>query len=842
MTIKNITTIIIFTILIFTSLVVHAEWFFRGTANNWDASQLNSISDNDYRICQTFLNGDGTGGPRFKIDRDGDWSESYPSSDFIVDANKIYEITFNTLSHSIDILEVLDCTGTDPNYVSNFSSLNFRGTANSWGATEMSLVADNTWELIVNFDGQDDQRFKFDVTGDWVQNYGDNNLDGVLESFGNDILTDIIGEYTIQVNDSTLIYSQSVVDNCQNNCNQEPVKKLGAIFEPNQTTFSIWSPDSTDVNLSLDGQTFNMIDVDDFEGYTDVYQIKVAGNHHLKKYNFQINGITVRDPYGKMVEPNTNNNIVMDMSQTVLANGWVATPILNEREDAIIYEIHIRDLSVHPESGISNQNKGKFAGMVETGTTLNGVSTGIDHLIELGVTHVQILPFYDFSTCSDVNDNSCFNWGYDPRNFNVPEEHYSKTPFDYENRVVELKEMINEFHKVGLRVIMDVVYNHTFDKLVFESISSQYYTETDLSGTGNSIDANVPMVGRMIQDSLEYWVQEYNIDGFRFDLIGIFDYDEVERWADNLNTKFPEKNLLLYGEPWNGFAGDVRVNERVRLGTIGRIHQSHVGVFNPKYREALKGQNDNGNCNPGDCFAFNSDPDDWRVEVGSRGAIRFSQNADTIIDTWDPMFAMDPEQSINYVSAHDNLTLRDKIFLWADNNGISRSDSYLRRIQMFANGIILTSQGIPFLHAGVEMLRDKQGEHNSYQSPDSINQINWNWKIDNSDVFEYYKDAIALRKSHPGFRLNTWDEINDNVITTRPQDGVVINRINSGANGDDWSEIIVIYNSANNYTYTLPSGSWKVAMEKSDPNAGNGRVVTGSIVAEGTAVTVVYKE
>ncbi len=585
-----------------------------------------------------------------------------------------------------------------------------------------------------------------------------------------------------------------------------------------------------------------MVRVNNANGYTDVYQVSVMGDHHLKPYNFQVNGITVRDPYGKMAEPNTDNNIVMDMSTTVLANGWAARPALAEREDAIIYEVHVRDFTIAPEAGVSAEKRGKYMGMVEAGSTHNGVSTGVDHLKELGVTHVQIMPTYDFGSCPDVNDTSCYNWGYDPRNYNVPEERYSQTPFDYVNRVQEFKQMIDAFHQAGLRVILDVVYNHTYAMEMFEHISMQYYTDTDLSGTGNSIDANVPMVARMIQDSLEYWVREYNIDGFRFDLIGIFDYDEVGNWGTHLNTTFPDRNLLIYGEPWNGFAADPRELDRVRLGTIGRIHDAHVGVFNPKYREAIKGQNDNGQCNTGDCFAYNNNADMWRIEVGSRGAIRASHNANTPIDTWDPMFAMDPEQSINYVSAHDNLTLRDKTLLWADLNGVSRSSSYLRRIQQFANGIVLTSQGIPFLHGGVEMMRDKQEDHNSYKSPDSINQYYWDWKIDNADILEYYKDVIALRNTHPGFRLNTWQEVNDNVVSNRPRYGVLVNHINAAANGDSWSDIIVIYNSADDYTYTLPAGDWKVAMEKSDPTAGNGRVVSSVVVAEGTAVTVLYKD
>ncbi|MCX2836158.1 type I pullulanase [Microbulbifer thermotolerans] len=723
---------LIITGLLLCSAQASADWYFRGTPNGWGAEEMEFVGGNEYRTCQSFAGGDGYSGPRFKIDRYANWQESYPSSDYGVDANRHYQITFYSDSKSVLVEEVSDC-----------------------------------------------------------------NIH---------------------------------------------VETLGASYSPSETTFALWSPDHSNVQLVLDGQNYTMGRVPDANGMTDIYAVTVSGDWKLKPYYFVVNGVAVRDPYGKMVEPNTNNNIVMDLDSTDLPGGWSQRPALAEREDAVIYEVHVRDFTIAAESGVSANKRGKFLGMVEGGTSFNGVTTGIDHLKELGVTHVQLMPVYDFNACADSTDTDCYSWGYDPRNFNVPEERYSLTPFDYENRVREFKQMVDEFHKAGIRVIMDVVYNHTYSKEVFEPISSSYYTETDLSGTGNSIDANVPMVSRMIRDSLEYWVDEYNIDGFRFDLIGIFDYDEVEDWASHLNSKFPDRNLLIYGEPWNGYASDPRELERVRLGTIGRIYESHTGVFNPKFREAIKGQNDNGGCNSGDCFAFNSGPDTWRIEVGSRGGIRYTKNKDTLIDTWDPMFAMDPEQSINYVSAHDNLTLRDKILQWADLNGVSRSAPYLRRIQQFANGIVLTSQGIPFLHGGVELMRDKQGDHNSYDSPDSINQYYWQWKIDNADIFAYYKDVIALRRAHPAFRLTSWDAVNQYVTSSRPRYGVVVNHIDGAAVGDSWSEIIVIYNSADNYTYSLPSGEWKVAMEKSDPAKGNGRVVSGSVVAEGTAVTVLYRD
>jgi pullulanase len=362
---------------------------------------------------------------------------------------------------------------------------------------------------------------------------------------------------------------------------------------------------------------------------------------------------------------------------------------------------------------------------------------------------------------------------------------------------------------------------------------------------GNTIDDGVPMVSRMIEDSLLYWAKEYHIDGFRFDLVGIFGYDNFGKWARRLETELPGRNILMYGEPWPGCFGcvDERESSRVRLGTIARVHEAHVGVFNPKYREALKGQNDNGGCNPGDCYVFNNNPDLVRIEQGSRGAIRSANDPQASIQTWDPMFAADPEQSINYVSAHDNLTLRDKILAWANTAGRDPDDPYLRRVQNFANGIVLTSQGIPFLHGGVELMRDKQGEHNSYDAGDEINKYRWKWKLDNADVFDYYRAVIAMRRAHPGFRLNSWQEINDGVTTSFPRYGIVVNHIDTAANGDNWKEILVIYNSADNFSYQLPNGTWNVAMERgSGPTDGDGRDVSGTVVAEGAAVTVLYKE
>jgi len=706
-----------------------ADWFFRGTPNGWQTTQMTTVDNTHYCTTQQFANGDG-GGPRFKVDRLGDWGQNYPNQDYTVEANTTYDICFD-------------------------------------------------------------------------------------------------------INAKTFAVTPKVIDSLD-------ITTLGAEYDAQGTTFAIWSPDTANVVLNLNNVEYPMERVNDQDGYTNVYGIRIEGDFHEQAYYFKVGGVQVLDPYGKMALNDENVNIVMDMSRTNPVNGWAARPALQEREDSIIYEVHVRDFTIDSTSGVQADKRGKFLGMVEEGTTYQGASTGIDHLKELGVTHVQILPFYDFASCPDITDTSCYNWGYDPRNYNVPEERYA-TNLDFEDRARELKTMINEFHKAGIRVVMDVVYNHSFSKAMFQDITDQYYTDMDLTGCcENSIDANNPMVGRMIQDSLEYWAREYNLDGFRFDLVGIFDHDEFGQWGRHLNAQFPDRNLLVYGEPWSGVPDDTdpRINERVRLGTIAKEHTGHVGVFNDQFRNALKGANDNGY---GGGFVFN-EGDLWKIDFGSRGSIRYNNNPYETIGRWDPMFAADPEQSINYVSAHDNLTLRDKIIEWADLNSISHNSSYTYRIQNYANGIILTSQGMPFLHAGAELLRNKQGVHNSYKSSDDINKIRWNWKIDNADTFNYYKDLIALRKNHPGFRMNTWDEINNNVTTIRFADDVLATDINAGANGDSWNRIYVIYASGGSFNYPLPSGTWKVAVEKNNPNAGNNRSVSGSINIEGTAVTVLYQD
>ena len=665
------------------------------------------------------------------------------------------------------------------------------------------------------------------------------------------------GEYTITFNESTKVLTvtkkETVVDDKKANCDKDGSTNncetsslaytfLGASYTPTATTFRLWSPDSSNVSVTVNGQTYTMSKTN-VSGYSDVYEAVVEGDLDGKEYQFKVNGSDVHDPYGKMVKPTNytgtgavaenNVNIVMNMRDTDLPNGWAERPALKEREDSIVYEVHVRDFTIDSSSGVSAANRGRYLGMVEAGTTNSkGLKTGLDHLKDLGITHVQLLPVYDYGTCSNVDsqDSSCYNWGYDPVNFNVPEDRYTSVfgTENYKQKVKEFKTMVDEFHKNGIRVIMDVVYNHTYSKDVFSKISGKYYTSVDLSGCGNSVDAKNDMVSRFIRDSLEYWATEYNIDGFRFDLVGIFDVSDFKEWGEYLNNKYPDRKFLMYGEPWNGYATDPSESTRVRLGTIRNAASGHVGVFNGKYRECLKGGSDNAVGG----FLFNQTYSDVGDVDGNFGCVMagIKGGVGDSINTWTPLFAADPEQAVQYITAHDNLNWTDKI------TKMGATGDYAKRLQAYGNGVILVSQGIPFIHAGEEFGRTKNMNENSYKSADGSNDIKWDVKTSYKDTFDYYKNLIAMRKAHPAFRMTTKTLIENNIKGSQNNGAIVVD-INGQAVGDSWSSIKMVINSGNNLTIDGVDG-WKKKVHAVTVNDDG---TTGTNVAEGTAVTIWYK-
>lgn len=600
---------------------------------------------------------------------------------------------------------------------------------------------------------------------------------------------------------------------------------LGAIWTPTATTFRIWSPDTSNVTVSVGGRSYPLSPTT-LGGYSDVYQAVVGGDLKDQSYQFYVNGAAVRDPYAQMVDPGTTQGVVVDTAAVAPSAGsWAPRPALAAREDSVVYELDVHDYTIDPSSGVDPAKRGKFLGLVQTGTTDNGARTGIDHLKELGVTAVQIMPAFDFGSTLP-------NWGYDPVDYNVPEEQYSQYTLP-EDRIREFKDMVDGFHRNGIRVIMDVVYNHTYSKSVFGGITGKYYTSTDLSGTGNSLDDGNPMVSHMIQDSLEHWVRDYNVDGFRFDLAGVHYYGNVDAWADYLNTTYPDRKLLMYGEPWNGGASDSQEAQKVRYGTMPALAPVHFGAFNGVYRDAIRGGTDSntmaymgGSGNPG------------AIAFGMRGSPTDADSTATVSDLWTPAYAEDPEQSMNYASIHDNLNLYDKITYSGGTGGATGTAG---RIDRFAVGMVLTSQGIPIIAEGDEFLRSKvvNGDYpaamNSYNAPDAVNAIHWGDKTANANIFTYYKDAIALRRATSALRLTTWGAEHAQ-MTTRVDGSVVIGQLSSNpATPTTYDTVVVDNPGSGSYTVALPPGTWTKVLDT------NGSTSAGDASCAGLAVTVFKK-
>jgi pullulanase/glycogen debranching enzyme len=683
--------------------------------------------------------------------------------------------------------------------------------------------------------------------------------------------------------------SASMKDTCEdddntNNCDRtsaSTVNQLGAIYTKNKTTFRIWSPKTDKVTLKIEGDTntYNLVKLGSLGDYEDVYEVVVNGDLDGRAYQFYLNGQAVRDPYARMTVTNGSDSqgnikykssIVMNLENTDPVGGWAKRPELKNREDSIVYEVHVRDFTIDSSSGVSSENRGRYLGMVETGTTNSyGKTTGIDHLKELGVTHVQILPIYDYATCQDVNSQSdkCYNWGYDPLNYNVPEDRYSAyhNTALYKAKVKEFKEMINEFHKNGIRVIMDVVYNHTYKGDVYP----EFYYGADLSGCGNGIDAKKgDMVSKMIRDSLEYWITEYNIDGFRFDLVGVFDVDVYSSWGKYINDKYPERNILMYGEPWQG-SGNQQNNKKVRTGTVhSQEDGAYVGVFNNRIRNCLRGGNGNDATDKGFIFGvINGQQDDngtdendvkiinnqQCVELGMQGGVR--SNDATGTDIWSAAIATSPYMSVSYVTCHDNLSFMDRIL----DLGISGQEKFL--LQSYAHAAIFLSQGIPFIQGGEEIGRDRQAatgkeaHHNAYNSGcfvngKCVNDYLWDQKNDTADgyakVSDYLSEIIKIRKEHPAFRLTSNQDVLDRVKVVKPKNlswttedektMVILHIDGEGIKGETWKDIYVFLNSTKeDYKDFILSGYTRAV---------SGMEVTNdsSVVAKKQSVTIWYKE
>ncbi len=584
--------------------------------------------------------------------------------------------------------------------------------------------------------------------------------------------------------------------------------------------FKIWSPTATNVRLHLykNGDGNNHINTYDLNSTSDgIWTIKINSNLKGLYYTYQtkINYEWQEETpgiYARAVGVNGKRAMVLDLESTNPMDWKNDTgPDLKSPNEAIIYEMHIRDFSIHETSGI--RNKGKFLGVVEKGTkTSDGLKTGLDHLKELGITHVHLLPSFDYFTVDESNlDREQYNWGYDPLNYNVPEGSYSTNPYDAALRIKEFKQMVKSLHDNGIGVIMDVVYNHTgkTQNSNFNlEVPDYYYRQwddgsySDASACGNEVASERAMVRKFIVESVSYWAKEYHMDGFRFDLMGIHDIETMNAISESLYKINP--NILLYGEGWLASNSPLPKKQRATKANVSKI--SKIAAFSDELRDGLKGsvfeKESQG-------FVSGAKNEETSIQFGIVGAIKHPQIAFTKVNYSNKAWAKEPWQSVSYVSCHDNHTAFDKLKL--SNPNTSKKD--IIAMQKLANAIVLTSQGISFLHSGSDFLRTKNGIENSYKSPDSINQIDWNRKSEYLDVFNYYKNLITLRKLHPAFRMTNAEDVINNLHFEKIANGIISYTLNNNANEDTWKRILVVYNANPDPILYQLEDSWNLVLE-----------------------------
>ena len=621
---------------------------------------------------------------------------------------------------------------------------------------------------------------------------------------------------------------------------------LGATWTADATSFRVWAPTAESVTLRLFESGKSYVDdlTEEIEMTPDVNGTWVAKkdgdlNGVYYTYSAVIDGKKSEacDPYARTTGVNGVRAMVIDLDGTDPA-GWEndANPHAGESiNDAVIYELHVRDLSVDADSGITNA--GKFLGLAETGTkTPGGVSTGLDHIKELGVTHIHLLPIYDFGSVDETHTSASFNWGYDPVNYNVPEGSYSTDPYNGEVRVKELKETVKALHDNDISVVMDVVYNHVQDAgtFCFNKLVPGYFSRvnddgsySNGSGCGNDTASERAMVRKYIVDSVCYWADEYHIDGFRFDLVGLLDTETINEIVTEVHKDHPD--VIFYGEGWT-MSTDMTKEGYTMATQVNSPETPGFAYFNDTIRDGLKGS------------VF--DDTDKGYASGKTGMEETLARCFLGADAW----CTSPSQTVNYASCHDNLTLYDHLQTARPEAG----HEDLVRMNNLAAAVYMMAEGVPFLQAGEEMLRTKVNSDgtfnsNSYNSNDQVNCLKWGDLEDEAyqQVFAYYKGLVAFRKAHGALRLTTAQDVASAVsVVDGLEANVLAFDIQGGVNGETAEELFVIFNANEaSTTVPLPEGNWNVYIngEKAGIQA-LASITDGSAVVEPVSAMVLVKE
>ena len=635
---------------------------------------------------------------------------------------------------------------------------------------------------------------------------------------------------------------------------------LGATYSVEKTDFKLWAPIATAVTLVAFSPTSGSISdatlVTMTQGEKGTWSATLEGDQKGRVYMYKVtrNGstVTVIDPYARSTIADGDRAVVVDLESTNPAGWSVQKPEFSGNPvDASIYELHVRDFSKDSSSGIPAAHRGKYLAFTDNNTSYSwsatttdpktkkkvtknySTKTGVAAIKDLGVTHVQLLPIYDFAS-GGIESNPTFNWGYDPLNFNTPEGGYSSDASNPTARISELKSAINNLHANGLRVIMDVVYNHVADAGTFsmEQITPGYFFRRDANGTllngtgcGNETASERPMVRKFIVDSVKYWASQYKLDGFRFDLMGILDVTTMQQVRAAVDDVDP--SIIILGEGWN--MGGLPDSQRASQVNIQEI--PGVAAFNDQIRDGIKGS------------VFNASERGWAtgnsgraddVKAGITGNTNFSRY---VSRNWT---TSSPGQSINYVEAHDNLTLADKISASVTKNVDTRA-----KLQRFAGSIAALAQGVPFMQAGQEWQRTKSGDDNSYTSGDTVNMLRYKQRVTFSTTYNYYKGILALRAKHKAFRMTTSAAVKANLKFLSEAGGVIGYSLNGSAVGDSWKSIVVIHNpNTSTKSVALPTGKFTWYVVVKGDKAGLSTIQTlknpTKVSVEGQSTVVLY--
>lgn len=619
----------------------------------------------------------------------------------------------------------------------------------------------------------------------------------------------------------------------QNGYSQEVFNEVS--YSPKATTFKLNAPTKPTIRLyeaGLGGKAVKKVKMK--QSGNNLWTATIAGDLGGKFYTFDIGQGETPGVFAKAVGVNGHRGAVLDL-QTTNPAGWESDHRLTTKNlaDLIIYEMHHRDFSIDASSGLTY--KGKFLALTEP--------KAINYLKELGINAVHILPSYDFASVDETKpDVPQYNWGYDPLNYNVPEGSYATDATQPQVRIKEFKKMVQALHKAGIRVILDVVYNHTFDVEngnFHRTFPQAYYRYTadgklsDGSGCGNETASERPLMRQFMLESMKYWVKEYHIDGFRVDLMGVHDIETMNLIRKELAAIDP--NVFIYGEGWSAGTCAYPAEKLALKANIKQL--PNIAAFSDELRDALRGPfSDNYQA----AFLGGIGGHEESIKAGIAGMIAHPQLDYSKVNYTKQPWASEPTQMVSYVSCHDDMCLVDRIKSSIPEAAYDTDE--LIRLDLLAQTAVFTSQGIPFMLAGEEMLRDKQGVHNSFKSPDEINHLDWNNLKTYPQVFAYYKGLIDLRKKHPAFRLGSADLVRKHLDFLPTQECVVGFRLKNHAGGDRWKNIYVILNGSKDFkTVNLLAGKYTIVANNGEINeAGIGEMEGGEVMVDGQTALILH--